>query len=413
MNPDLIERLSALVGELTRRLRRATPTAAAGGAAAPATSGRKRLDNLPNSRIQEIGARYALYITGKIGTSAGRILVLLSYVAVVFMLAHLVGKFFTGLFHIGDPMQYWLLTLAVFSLGVGGGLYQWFIVSVPKLTGLIATNYFIKEQRVYSTGWSIKYPWESYTLNDYIDLQADFAQKLAHGGQSGSTFITSERVPVKFDWTAQFRPYLRLLPVYVSTENRTISQGLEEVIESVIALTITGVAVDDIKNPETLKRLRVNLARALEGEEVGGEASILDEEGNTLEERFGINVELVTFSPPEFAKEYQEAQTASKTFETMARNARDLKRDLGIDGKAAFDRVLVANKEDAKIEVKALEASQGMLDAIKDLGQSIAAAIVGVHSPQPPTPPAGGPPEGLPPTPPGGGPSPVVPPSTP
>ncbi len=384
--------IAALAGAgwlLWRRL--ASPAPAPTGSRA-GTSGRKRLDNLTNDEIREIGGRYGLYITGQVGTSTGRIAVLMLYVVVCFFLARFAAKYALGLFHVESSYQYWLLATALFALAVGVGLSQWFLVSVPKLTGLITTNYFTKELHVYDVGWSIKFPWESYTLSDYIDLQADIVEKL-------STFVTKERVPVSFKWTSQFRPYLRLLPVYVSTENQAIEQGLEEVVESVIAVSITDVAVDEIKDPKTLKLLRENLARALEGDIIGGDTPILDEEGNTIEERFGINIELVTFSPPEFAKDYQEALTASKTFETITQNAKALNRDLGIDGKAAFDRVLVANKENVEVKVSSFEAGQNVIDAIKDVGQSIAAAIAGVFSPRPPTPPTGG----TPPTPPPSG----------
>lgn len=351
---------------------------------------RRKLEDLSVGEIRKIAADYGLAITGKVGTTLGRVLVLLAYAGIVLLLADLLVYAVTTIIGLGKSFH-WVFVAALVGATMGQ-TYKLWLVSVPKLTGLITTNLFTGELHVFGTGFGIKYPWERYTYDDFIDVQADVVE-------SKSRFITDEGIPVIFRWSMQFTPFMPMLPLYIRTASKAISDGLEEVVETTFSDSILGQHVDDVRKPATIDRIRENLLRMLEGAPIimsdgteapprkllgrGGETKVEveigDAKGYPMQYRFGISVELGTLSPPEFDKDYQEVIIGRVTAAAMLADAKKLAAPdgawPGLPPERAMRTIQIINKEPGVTDQGlTIDFTQNAKEAAGDLGDSLRGA---------------------------------------
>lgn len=310
----LLQRVTELLGKLRSGSVTPTPPALPAGGAAPTPI--HQLDELTPAEIQEIGAKYRVNMTGIVGTTLGRVATTLLFGNGVLLAAAITVMIVTGILGIESDLVFWLLTLAIWFF-VMGNTYRVYLVAVPKLTGLITTNQFTGELHTYGTGLGLKYPWERYTRDDFIDLQADVVEKK-------SSFVTSEGITVEYNWTAQFTPFLPMLPLYVRTENRAISEGLAEVVETTFSGSVLAFAIEEIRHPKVVELIKRNLLRVLEGKPVldqsGNEVTsvtLTDSIGYPIEVRFAIRVELATLGAPQYEKDYRELKMGSLKADQM------------------------------------------------------------------------------------------------
>lgn len=350
-------------------------------------SQRRQLEDLTPGERAEIGEKYGVKMTGLVGATFMRVVVFLSYIAITYFVSDTIIDVLRAIVGLGDATDQLLLSTAL-TLLVVGGTYRVWLVNVPKLTGLITTNLINSgELHVFGPGLGIKFPWERYTLDDYIDSRTDIVEKT-------TTFVTSEGIEVKFDWSMQFTPFLPMLPLYVRTENQAIEDGLEEVVETTFSSSILGLSINQVRNPQVVDLIRENLLRVLEGRPVMDigktrmtEVKIKDSIGYPMEERFGITVELGTLSPPTFAEDYKELVLGRVTSAGMLEDAKALSEPdaargwKGLPPERAFRAIQIINKEpgvtDQGLTIdfteNAKEAAGDIGEALKSVGPALAA----------------------------------------
>lgn len=316
---------------------------------------------LASEKIQEIGTSYGLNLSGTKDTRPGAVLVLaafggltLAVIALVFAVLAVISS---------APVFVWLmLTLAAWSFAIGFSLNRLFLIAVPKLTGLITTNAFGGELHVYGTGLHIRYPWEQFTQDDYIDTRAGIVQ-------NPSRFVSKDGIGVIFKWTEQYGPYLPLLALYVRTEEKAIDEGFVEVVENAIQGNIVGKNIIEILEPDFIAKLRDSVDEALQTD--------TDEQNNTLEERFGIVVELNTVGPPDFDKDYKEALTGSALRAIVTKDAKQMATELKISEERAAQLIMILNKEAVSQQIFSLQADEQiaklapvLMEALRHIGDA-------------------------------------------
>lgn len=330
----------------------------------PTARTNKSLSNLTSHDIQRIGEKYGLNLTGEVNSTPGRLLWLFVFAAGYLLFGMIVMGIVTPFFGLNVFPYYPLLSLAVtvFLAALTLGL---FIVNVPKFTGLITTNYFSGTLHIFGPGIHIKYPWEHYSMEDYIDTRAISVEKSSRFNAKGSIMPDSTpdgAIGLTFTWTVQYGPFLPLLALYVRTEEKAIEDGFKEVVENALNEAMSSFTIQQMLDKNTIEALQKKLGEAFRGEE-------RDDVESTLEERFGIAVELNTLGPPTFDKDYTEALSGQVVRGIMMRDAKAMKDDLSITGEKAFDNVMMINKESVTKSIITLQADDNLRDSAKDLGE--------------------------------------------
>ncbi len=339
-------------------------------------SDRRRLQDLTWSEIRVIGADYGIKITGKVGTTWDRaLLFVLGNLGLWGVCAALVS-FLMVIVGFDDNFDFAIYTTALWLLVIGSTYRLWLVI-VPKLTGLITTNLLNDgEMHTYGPGIGIKYPWERYTQDDYIDIQADVVEKT-------SKFVSTEGISVNFDWSMQFTPYLPMLPLYIRTASKAIAEGLTEVVESTFSISILGMGIDEMTHPSTIDLIRDNLLRMLEGRKVkdkdGNEVEqirITDALGYPMEERFGLDVELGTLSAPDFDKDFKELKMGRVKARGMADDAKELATKTGVSSERALRTLMIMNKEKGVTdEAFTIDLSDNAKQAAGDAAEVLRAGV--------------------------------------
>lgn len=321
--------------------------------AATATTGNtplavgKRLRDLTSEECRKIAASYGMQISGVVGTTGYQVMGVTAYAAVVLFFAWLIPGTIAETFHLGT-MDVWLVILAGWVAIMGLSWFLWF-VNVSDMTGLMVYDKIFKVYHVF-IGWGLKNPWETYLVSEnFYNLQVDFVKKT-------SKFLSAEGVDFTQEWSLQFSPFLPLLPLYVRTEARAIEDGLEEVVIGVVNGIYLTKATSDVRSAFTATEMRNTLVAALEGKPIltaigtGDHTEVvlkafLDPEGNTIEQRFGIDIELSTFSAPSFNLDYVESLVGSAKGKQITEDAKMMKEKLQITGAEAIRQAMILNKE--------------------------------------------------------------------
>ena len=322
------------------------------------------VESLSRDEIVQIGDEYHLNISGTFGTTPENLAVFVAYSAAVFLAAFTGVIVFTLVFGIENWIDTWLLTFAAWTATMGM-TYKLWLVHNEKFTGLITLNNFTQELHSYGSGFSIKKMWETYKQEDFIDLRGD----LITGTQK---FMTASGVPVVFDWSQQFAPYLPMLPLYVRMENKVLEDGMEDVVDAVLSHNLLGRKIDDVRKPEVVNQIQQDMRKAMAGEKIGN-AVTQDVYENTMEERFGIKMEFPTLSPPKFEKEQEELLMGSHKVKTFTKDAKKLGRATktwaGIAPEKAMRQVMIMNNEPGVTDTAiTLQADDNMRQMGGDLG---------------------------------------------
>lgn len=332
---------------------------------------------LSEEEIRAIGARYGLRVSGTTGTTAGRLSVTLLFLALLFGVGLLVVGFVLAPFEANIFPYLHILALSAVA-GLGLFFNQLLLINVPKMTGLITTNYFGGELHTFGPGLGLKYPWEHYSQGDFIDTRAISVDNTSRftvpSGKSKRQ--TGGAVGVTFRWTVQYGPCLPLLAAYVRTEEKAIADGFKEVVENVLSEEMFSTALETLLKKETVDILQEKLERAFQGEDSSGGVipGVRDVLGSSLQERFGIVVELSTLGPPDFDKDYKEALAARVLRSILTKDASTMAKDLGIPEERALRTIMILNKEDVKEQIFTLQADQQVVALAPVLMQALRAA---------------------------------------
>lgn len=305
------------------------------------------MSSMTPERVREIGNSYKLNLSGTANTRPGSVMVLLAY---AFLTAFLICGIFLMPYALGAPSD-WLFVFgfAAWMALMGLGLSMLFLVSVPKLTGLITTDeLFGGLLHVYGPGLHLRYPWERFTSDDYIEMRAQIVQK-------SSTFVSKDGIGVAFGWTVQYGVFLPLLAAFIRTDEHAIEHGFVEVVEHAGQEIIVEENIDNILKKRTAHEIQDGIEDKLVEEK--------DVQGNTIEERFGIVVELATVGPPTFDKDYKEALTAKVLRTIITADAKTMASELNISEEKALQTIMMLNKESVSQSIYTIQADKELAQA--------------------------------------------------
>lgn len=325
------------------------------------------IENLTPAEVRERCARYGIKATGRAGTTGDRVAVYVAFLVLALLASLLIFGFLFWLFGLNTSPYFQLGIFAGWILFAGVGTERFFLVSVPKITGLITTSYFGGWLHSYGPGWQLTFPWEWYRPDDFISLRAIVVKKASRFFIKQSVAKKSQKkgaVGMVFEWTVQYAPFLPLLALYVRTEERAIAEGFEEVIENALSEAILDkISLGEVLHKATLDQIQEALEHGIVVD--------TDHLGSTIEERFGIRAELNTLGPPEFDKDYTEALSGSVVHEVITRDARDMAKKLGMPGEKAMDTVMMLNKEAVNKTVFSLQMDENSKQAAGALGEAL------------------------------------------
>lgn len=321
------------------------------------------VERLTPAQIRAIGARYGIKVTGSQGTTADRVFTFALSLILIGGISILLGEMIGTIMRITTSPYHEILMGMIYLILTGLSL-PLFVVNVPKFAGLLATNAFGGAVHVFPTGLHLKFPWESFTLKDYINLRAFVVTGNSRFVVRGGTADHPEGgVGLNFGWTVQYGGFLPLLALYVRTEPKAIREGFGEIVENALSegLLAPGMTAEAILSRSTLDTLQ----RALNGALVEDR----DETGSTIEQRHGLKVELNTLGPPEFDKDYTEALAGQVTRRIMVSDAKKMLEELGISPGEAMQNILILNKEAVSRDIKRIEFDERAEHAAGAIGE--------------------------------------------
>ncbi|GEM_PF-2329774 len=368
------------------------------------------LKDLTPKEIRKIAADYQLKVTGYAGNRWRRAVLLFLPCAVVLLLAALLGFFnpfgygilvwllavmivgvsdrasFLLAFLFAPPIAaiwalyslidndiiFWMLTTIVagiWSFIATWGLWKLFLVNTPKLGAIITRNIFTGRMHVLKPGLGIIFPWED--LNYEYDVISQRAKKVEI--KEGSKFLV-KGVTVTYKWTAQWAPFLPLLPLNIRFSEDDVAEAVIDIVENTISEELLELDnIDDVLDPEKVGKIQMSLLQAMEGHET--KKHHCDAFGNSVEERVGANMEISTLGPPDLAPDYKQALVVSKTADMMTAKAEEMALKLKIEGGEAMENVMMLNREpDVKKNVLEIRVGKGLEQVAEHAGRIMAAA---------------------------------------
>jgi hypothetical protein len=365
--------------------------------------------------IREVGRRYDIKLSGTINTKASTLLVFAIFCLICLAIPGI--PFFFLLRFVQAPFLVWLiLTLTFGAVEIWWGTVEWFLVNVPKYSCLITTSYFSGMYSMYTVGWHLKSPWESYI--DQSDIQevgvgeepatgspttdaaqaaaseeiSDFISLRTESFTTTSKFQTKQGVPVEVTWSMQIDPNPYYLPLHVLRRKADVIDGFREVGVKNLGQEIQAVNIADILDPALADHLQTQLERDFETK--------TDTTGSTTPERFGANFRQLSVEPPQFGVDYQQTLTASVQRAIITGDVKDMADKLGISSERAMDTVMILNKEGVTKQIFDIQAGQQFaalapvlaraLREAGDVGRGAQAATGGGTPEGGPTPPSSG-----------------------
>lgn len=298
------------------------------------------VEGLTPAQIREIASRYQLKVSGTSGTTSQAVGVYLLSLLLMAGLSIIGGELVGTIFHITSFPYYEMLMLAIF-VSLNAATIPMFYVLTPKYSSYLVSDMLTGRLHPLTPGkLNIKLPWHWATRKDFIDVRALVVEGksrfVIRGGKPGKP---EGAIGITFGWTVQYGGFIPLLPLYVRTEPKAISDGFGEIVENALSegLLAPGITAEVILQKNTLDGMQNSLNVAL--------VQDLDETGSTIEQRNGLKVELNTLGPPEFDKDYTEALAGQVSRGIMTSDAQKMAKKLKISGGEAMQNVMIINKE--------------------------------------------------------------------
>jgi hypothetical protein len=299
--------------------------------------------SLTPQKIREVGREYELKLTGKENFTIEQLLVLLIVGAPLIGLGIWFSFFFAPRWFV--PLQYSLLArlalfLAIFV--VPAARARAFFIFVPKYMLAQATDFFSGRLHTFTTGFHFKSPFYIVHPKDYLNVRVIVIE-------GTSKFVTKEGVTASYVWTVQARIREKLLALNARVSLADIAKAVRDVVENTLSTNFLGKGIETLRDPVAMNDMAVQLREKLnaplpETVPVPESGVVLDAEKNPIWVRFGVEFEISTLGPPEFAEDYQQAMTA----EVISRKVRDTAKKFQEDGvspDAALNSALILNKE--------------------------------------------------------------------
>lgn len=247
-----------------------------------------------------------------------------------------------------------LVALVLFALTM-----NFFLVSVPEVTGLILLNQLTHEMRGLRQGLHVKFPWETGYDNDenFFSLK-----RITKKHSEDYAAWDGPMLKVKYSFQYEAREESEMLIKFIRVDETTIDEGINDMVSSSLSQTIGNPA--DLQNPSA-PRTAVNLR----GRVKDVEQEVLDTlkrddqvkrlDGSTcslwqkLEEDFGINIKLIAIADIDYSDDYQQMRSGKARMETLAQTVTVLKATTpGLTDKEAVETILV---EQGKVKKQVFE----------------------------------------------------------
>lgn len=248
-------------------------------------------------------------------------------------------------------------------------LWRWFSIVTPKLAANILTNFVTGRMHVTLPGINVRFPWERHDRNlDRLSQRSGEIKK-------ESTFLSKDGIPVTFKhWTVQWGPFLPLLPLNIRYKTTDVSASVVEIVESTLYEEILKRTVAEIRTPETVDAIEEELLDAM----AGVVEKHRDKFGNTIEERFGISLEIVALGTIKLDEDYEQSLRADVIAQRVKKNAKELVDELGLEGSEAINNVLILNKEQVKRDIFTIEAAPRVEKVAEQVGTGLKGLVSGL-----------------------------------
>ncbi|MCI0565325.1 MAG: hypothetical protein MN733_43220 [Nitrososphaera sp.] len=316
------------------------------------------LSTLTAEEVRKIGVSYELKLTGELGTTPAR------WAVLVLTILALLWSFLEITSNMLDPPFDLLGFVGFLMILAGNGGLQAFVVNVPAYSGLLVTNKITGALHVYPAGIHVRFPWDRYSLKDFISVRPDTLEKT-------TTFQTKDGIPVTYRWGIIIGPSMRMLAIFIRNDMETIKSSLEEIGETALASLIAAKTAVEMRQPQTIEDTCKKLDRLIR--------KWTDSKGNTIERRSGSSAERATISPPTFSQDYNEGTTTMVLADMVNNAAKRIEAELHVSPEAALNAVLMMNKENIKKTIAEVTAGKDFVEALRELGLGAGRVIQGVQ----------------------------------
>lgn len=153
--------------------------------------------------------------------------------AVEMALAIFLGKWIFGSLNLGVVIWIFMMAASI----------RLFMVSVPKVTGLLTVDLRTGVLVPYFTGLHFRFPWEQVQEENYINLQLVTTKR-------EETFPSMDGPLMLVKWSCQYRPDPKGLDRYVSVGESTVEEGLPDVVSSILQKIISDKSSEDCKKDQ-------------------------------------------------------------------------------------------------------------------------------------------------------------------
>lgn len=274
-----------------------------------------------------------------------------------------------------------------FGLGTASWLYgngkmiKFFMVSVPEVTGLVTVNLFTGGMNAYPAGLHFRWPWEQVKDGNYINLRT------MKTDDKQETFPCKDGPVVIVKWSLQYRSSVEKLPAYISVDEETINNGLNEVASSFLAIKIRDTKSEDVRKKEKKEELEKDLLNHFQ---TIATVPIKQPDGTythtPLEDFYGISIMLAPIADVDFEESYQQARSTDQIMKKYKQTAAHVMRmgkkgDGSITNKDALDSVLMVAgkgvKKDVLQETKVFDVSPALAAVIKAAAEAFSSSKKG------------------------------------
>jgi hypothetical protein len=213
------------------------------------------------------------------------------------------------------------------SIGAGVGLavgigvilpavVPYILVIVPKWQGLTTQNIFGGEIIVYGPGLHPRFPWEQIEDIDHHSL------RLTTSGRD-ETYPTIDG-EMKTNYSFQWAPRLRSLHIFRGVDEATVNRGFGDVLSEFLSQRFGGETGESVKKNQ--QKIAMDLKHSFmgrEGQEPTAEEAMYLEQRRLMEDRYGIDIAVVSLGDVDFSEDVQKARQTKAVIDNLSAGVAD------------------------------------------------------------------------------------------
>jgi predicted nucleic acid-binding Zn-ribbon protein len=293
------------------------------------------------------------------GQSGNKIIFACAVWIILFLIFLPLGIFFLGFFY-GSLISY-----AVWVILITRTL-KFFLVSVPKVGGLVTMNLYDGYMETYEPGVHFKYPWEQVENDHYISMRLVNEHFV-------KSFPTNDGPKVNLGWTLQYYATIAGLPKYIAVDESKIKGGFEAVGNSYLSdRTAIKTAVEA---REAVKELEAGLKRLFA--KTPAQVREMDRE-MFMRDIYISEKKLEGYSDSDIEKIEEEIDNLKAKIENLDKEIKDSKEEVdSISEDILKDKIHEQKTKRREVDIlerdlkKATDNKKGLNKEIKDLEEGI------------------------------------------